>query len=165
MSCNWFVIFHTPYCWLLHLDLEENKKARVFSCLMTQRSMGLEASVIGIKSWGCSPLSQGRAFHHLEASFWAAGSLKATTCHSPKCWIMVIAVAFLHNACFPEVPPTGSYLLPLVGVVGAKPEHLYQDPPEGVVYWVWLFLGPWSASQLGSTSRWFSWDFRLGLPV
>ena len=44
---------------------------------------------------------------------------------------LVIAVAFLHDA--PEGPPTGPNLLPPVVVVGAKPGHLYQDPPAGVV--------------------------------
>ena len=56
-------------------------KTRVFSYLTTQKSLGLEALLMGMKSFGWSLLSQGRAFHHPEVSCWVAGSLKADACH------------------------------------------------------------------------------------
>ena len=56
--------------------------------------------------------------------------------------------------------PTGFDLFPPVRVYGTP--HLHIDPPTGVVYWVWPFLGPWSGSQLGLISKWVGWDLKLG---
>ena len=43
-------------------------KSRVFSCLTTQKSLQLEASIISMKSGGQRPLSQGGASYQPEAS-------------------------------------------------------------------------------------------------
>ena len=60
-------------------------KARVFSCLLAQKSHGPEVLVWNRKSARQSSLNLGGASHHPKALCWARGSLNDTTCHW-ACW-------------------------------------------------------------------------------
>ena len=58
--------------------------ASVLYHLKTQKSWKSEADPEGTKFFWLGSI--GGASHHPEVSCWAAGSLKAATCHSTKCW-------------------------------------------------------------------------------
>ena len=59
-------------------------KARVCSCLMTQKFLGQRHQ---FQAWtlGSEACQSRGGSHYLEASCWAAGSLKATACHDTWC--------------------------------------------------------------------------------
>ena len=134
-------------------------RAKVFSCLTTLKSFRLGASVPGINAWGQSPLIQGGASHHPEASCWVAESLKASACHDIRVLDLIIVIMGHYPFKNPSIIP---HLLPPWGLVGTKPRHFCCNPPEGVVYGIWFFPAPRLGSQLWPISRWSVWSFGSG---
>ena len=131
-------------------------KARVFSCLTAQKSLGLETSV-GVRNFTWqSPWNPGGASHHLEASCWARSSQNATACQ----WAQWRTLGLVRPSLMMWEPIA---ILLLASVLSTRGSWWSSSSQHGttyrVIYRIW-FLWPWS----GSGSRWPGWDFRPGSP-
>ena len=136
-------------------------KVSIFSCLMAQKSLGLEAG--GRKSWGQSPWSVGRVSHHPEASCCTTCSLKAATYHRVKCW-EAWSLCPACPMCAPKlVLPLALISLHQWGWGVAKLGHLICNPPAWVFHRIWsLSSWPCSGSRVGLTLWCYSQNFWPG---